>query len=66
MTAEFRHIAAFLAIARCGNFTRAAAELHVSQPALTVQIRQLEAALGVRLFDRNNRRLGCTDRDPYG
>ena len=60
MTAEFRHIAAFLAIARCGNFTRAAAELHVSQPALTVQIRQLEAALGVRLFDRNNRNVALT------
>jgi LysR family transcriptional regulator, carnitine catabolism transcriptional activator len=60
MTAEIRHIEAFLAIARFGNFTRAAAELHVSQPALTVQIRQLEAALGVRLFDRNNRNVALT------
>ena len=55
MTAELRHIEAFLAVARCGSFTRAASELHVSQPALTVQIHQLEAALGLRLFDRNNR-----------
>jgi LysR family transcriptional regulator, carnitine catabolism transcriptional activator len=60
MTAELRHVAAFLAIARCGNFTRAAADLHVSQPALTVQIRQLEATLGVRLFDRNNRNVALT------
>jgi DNA-binding transcriptional LysR family regulator len=60
MTAEFRHIEAFLAVARCGSFTRAASELHVSQPALTVQIRQLESALGVRLFDRNNRTVGLT------
>jgi LysR family transcriptional regulator, carnitine catabolism transcriptional activator len=60
MTAELRHIEAFLAVARLGHFTRAAAALHVSQPALTVQIRQLEAALGVRLFDRNNRRVALT------
>lgn len=60
MTAEIRHIEAFLAIARCGTFTRAASELHVSQPALTVQIRQLEAALGIRLFDRNNRNVALT------
>jgi LysR family transcriptional regulator, carnitine catabolism transcriptional activator len=60
MTAELRHIEAFLAVARAGNFTRAAADLHVSQPALTVQIRQLETALGLRLFDRNNRRVALT------
>ena len=60
MNAELRHIEAFLAVARCGNFTRAASELHVSQPALTVQIRQLEAALGIRLFDRNNRNVALT------
>ena len=47
MIADVRHIEAFLAVARCSHFTRAAADLHVSQSALTVQIRQLEAALGV-------------------
>jgi DNA-binding transcriptional LysR family regulator len=60
MTAELRHIEAFLAVARLGHFTRAAARLHVSPSALTVQIRQLEAALGLRLFDRNNRRVALT------
>jgi LysR family transcriptional regulator, carnitine catabolism transcriptional activator len=60
MTAELRHIEAFLAVARLGHFTRAAAALHVSQPALTVQIKQLEQALGIRLFDRNNRRVSLT------
>lgn len=33
---------AFLEVARCGNFTRAAEELHICQPALTVQIKQLD------------------------
>jgi DNA-binding transcriptional LysR family regulator len=60
MNAELRHIEAFVAVARFGSFTRAAAALRISQPALTVQVRQLEGALGVRLFDRNNRRVALT------
>ncbi|HEV7220626.1 MAG TPA: LysR family transcriptional regulator [Terriglobales bacterium] len=55
-----RHLRAFLTIARLNNFTRAASELHVSQSALTVQIRQLEDALGVLLFDRSKRRVALT------
>jgi len=60
MTADLKHIEAFLAVARLGHFTRAAAALHVSQPALTVQVRQLEEALGIKLFDRNNRHVQLT------
>jgi len=60
MIRELRHIHAFLEVARRGSFTRAAAELRVSQPALTVQVRQLEAQLGVSLFDRNKRRVALT------
>jgi len=55
-----KHIRAFLTIARLGSFTQSASELHVSQPALTVQIKQLEESLGVRLFDRNKRQVVLT------
>jgi DNA-binding transcriptional LysR family regulator len=60
MNANLRHVRAFLAVARHGSFTRAAHELHVSQPALTVQIRQLESSLGLQLFDRNTRSVEIT------
>lgn len=61
MISDIRHIRAFLAVSRHANFTRAAQELHISQSALTVQIQQLEEALGVKLFDRNKRRVVLTD-----
>jgi DNA-binding transcriptional LysR family regulator len=57
---NLRHFEAFAAIAAAGNFTRAAQALHVSQPALTVQIRQLEETIGVRLLDRNTRSVKLT------
>lgn len=60
MTPNPRQIRAFLTVARTGGFTRAATELNLSQPALTVQIRQLEEMLGVRLFDRDKRQVHLT------
>ena len=60
MNFSLRQLAAFTAVARTASFTRAAAELHVTQPALTVQIRNLEAALGLRLLDRNTRSVQLT------
>ncbi len=55
-----RQFNAFLTVARLGNFTRAAAKLAISQSTLTVQIRNLEQTLGVRLFDRNRRQVSLT------
>jgi LysR family transcriptional regulator, carnitine catabolism transcriptional activator len=51
---------AFLAVARFGSFTAAAQALHISQPALTVQVQQLEGSLGLRLFDRDTRHVELT------
>jgi DNA-binding transcriptional LysR family regulator len=60
MDLSLRQIRAFVYVAELGTFTRAAAMLHVSQPALTVQIRNLEGALRSRLFDRNSRSVELT------
>ena len=51
---------AFEAAARHLSFTRAAAELHVTQTAISHQIRRLEAQLGMRLFTRGRRALSLT------
>ncbi|WP_248745058.1 transcriptional regulator CynR [Pseudomonas sp. MWU12-2037] len=56
-----RHIRYLLAVADHRNFTRAAEALHVSQPTLSQQIRQLEDSLGAALFDRSGRSIRLTD-----
>jgi DNA-binding transcriptional LysR family regulator len=53
-------LSAFLAVAREQSFTKAAAKLGVSQPALSHTIRQLEARLGVRLLTRTTRSVAPT------
>lgn len=58
---EIRVLRYFLAIVSEGSFTAAAQKLHVSQPALTRQIKDLEDELGKVLFERGSRRVSLTD-----
>ena len=60
-TLNFHHLRYFWAVAKDGNLTRAARQLHVSQSALSVQIKQLESDLGQRLFQRTGRTLTLTE-----
>lgn len=55
-----RQIKAFLALAEQNNFTRAAQQCNLSQSAFSTLIRTLEDAIGVRLFDRDTRKVELT------
>jgi DNA-binding transcriptional LysR family regulator len=57
---DLRQIRYFLTLADELNFTRAAGRLHISQPPLTRQIQQLEASMGVVLFERTTRGVALT------
>ena len=61
MTVELRHLRCFLAIADEGSITRAAQRLHLSQPALSRTLAQLERSLAIRLVDRSTHHLTLTD-----
>jgi len=58
---NYHHLRYFWAIAHERSLTRAAARLHVSPSALSIQLRQLEERLGQPLFDRRNRRIELTE-----
>lgn len=60
---EMHQLRYVVAVARTGNFSRAAEQCHVSQPSLSQQIQKLEGELGERLFDRMKRQAKLT---PHG
>ena len=62
----FRHgtltqLSVFEAVARHGSFTRAAEELHLAQPTVSIQMKKLAAALGLKLFEQSGRKVHMTE-----
>src|ERR1700758_3840299 len=58
---ELRHLRYFVAVGEELNFTRAAAKLHLAQPSLTRQIRNLEEEIAVRLLNRSKSQVSLTE-----
>jgi LysR family transcriptional regulator, transcriptional activator of the cysJI operon len=58
---NFAHLKTFVAVARTGSFTAAAADLHLTQPCISFHIKALESDLGLRLFVRVGRRIEMTE-----
>ena len=57
---NLHHLRYFLAVTRTGGFTSAARSLHVTQPTVSTGVSELESSLGVRLFNRDSRRVDLT------
>ncbi|HHJ15426.1 MAG TPA: LysR family transcriptional regulator, partial [Gammaproteobacteria bacterium] len=61
MNVTLRQLSVFESAARLLSYTRAAEELHLSQPAVSMQIRQLEDQAGLQLFEKLGRKLHLTE-----
>lgn len=57
---NLQHLRYFLAVARTGGFTKAAREMHVTQPTVSSGVSELERSLGVKLFNRDSRHVALT------
>lgn len=58
---DLKQLRYFLTVAQLGGFTRAAEQLHVAQPAISMGVRKLEDQLGLQLFQRTERKVRLTD-----
>src|SRR5512144_1595762 len=58
---NYHHLFYFWTMARAGSIARASEELRLSQPTISNQLKTLEASLGVKLLERQGRRLVLTD-----
>ena len=60
-----RQIRIFLSASKHLSFSRAAEELHISAPAISLQIKEMEGDIGVSLFTRENRKVALTSAGEY-
>ena len=61
----FRQLRVFTEVARRLSFVRAAESLHLTPPAVTMQVKELEGAVGLPLFDRRGRAVSLTTTGEY-
>ena len=61
----FRQLRVFVEVARKLSFVRAAESLHLTPPAVTMQVKELESQVGLPLFDRRGRQISLTTAGEY-
>lgn len=62
---ELNWLRTFIAASQTRNFRKASEQLYISQPSVSVHIKQLEKELGVALFERSNKKVALTEAGRY-